>query len=113
MPASNSGGKAKPRGRPIQPGQVLNPAGRPKVVEAFRDRCRKAVDEHVIDAWIEEIESRGEYWLKASELVAAYGCGKPPAAQEDREALQARPLVVLSDAEVVQAARALLEDDNG
>lgn len=58
-------------------GQSGNPGGRVKLPEAFRDRCKRAVDEHVIDAWIEEVESRGDNWVKCSELLSAYGLGKP------------------------------------
>lgn len=62
-------------------------------MEEFRDRARKAVDEKVLDAWIDElevrertvitpagpfeIEQRGKEWLRASELLAAYAYGKP------------------------------------
>lgn len=62
---------------PFQKGQSGNPNGRPKVAEEFRARARKAVDDHVIQAWIEEVESQGENWVKCSELLAAYGYGKP------------------------------------
>jgi hypothetical protein len=34
--------KAKPRGRPIQKGQVLNPTGRPKIPEDIKDACKAA-----------------------------------------------------------------------
>jgi hypothetical protein len=62
---------------PFVKGKSGNPAGRAKVVEEFRDRARKAADEHVISAWISEVESMGDSWLKASELLAAYGYGRP------------------------------------
>ena len=58
-------------------GQVANPLGRPKVAEEFRAKARKAVDAHVLAAWIAEVESAGEHWVKCSELLAAYGYGKP------------------------------------
>ena len=58
-------------------GPSLNPSGRPKVVEEFRKRARKAVDEHVISAWIAEVEGQGKEWVRCSELLAAYGYGKP------------------------------------
>lgn len=51
--------------------------GRPKVNEAFRDRCRKFVTEHILDCWEKEILGGGEDWLRASELMTAYGFGKP------------------------------------
>lgn len=55
----------------------MNPGGRPKLKAHFRYRCREIVDEHVIDAWREEVVNRGEYWIKASALLAAYGYGMP------------------------------------
>lgn len=58
-------------------GQSGNPNGRPKVAETFREKARRAVDEHVISAWISEVEKRGKEWVKASELLAGYGYGKP------------------------------------
>jgi hypothetical protein len=67
---------------------ALNPGGRPKLDANFRDRAKKAVDEHVLGAWIEEVVNRGDAWAKCSELLAAYGYGKPPAAPEDNEALR-------------------------
>jgi hypothetical protein len=86
-------------GRPgtFKKGQSGNPAGRPKQREEFVNRARKAVDEYVLEAWIEEVmeknrvvgytgkegkveikkKCRGPDWVKASELLAAYGYGKP------------------------------------
>lgn len=64
------------------PGESPNPNGRPKVAEEFRARARKAVDDHVIDAWILEVENLGDEWIRASELLAAYGYGKPSQAVE-------------------------------
>lgn len=58
-------------------GQSGNPNGRPKIVDAFRDKARKAVDEHVLSAWIHEVGTMGEEWVRCSELLAAYGYGKP------------------------------------
>jgi len=62
---------------PFAKGKSGNPCGRPKVNELFRNRARKFVDEHVLDAWIEEVEQRGREWFRCSELLAAYGYGKP------------------------------------
>ena len=63
-------------------GKSGNPNGRPKIVEEFRDRARKATDEFVIAAWISEVESMGDNWVKASELLAAYGYGRPAQSME-------------------------------
>lgn len=84
---------AKGPGRQFKPGQSGNPAGRPKIAEEFRQKARKAVDEHVLSAWVDELEvkprevitvagpvdvvARGKEWMRASELLAAYGYGKP------------------------------------
>lgn len=43
----------------------------------FQLRCRKIVDEYVVEAWENEVRSEGDYWFRASELLAAYGYGKP------------------------------------
>lgn len=92
--AENSEKSAKkPRGRPFVKGQTGNPGGRPAVNPVFRDRARSAVDQHVLDAWVAEVTpdkegKRGPNWVKCSELLAAYGYGKPPSAPEDNEALR-------------------------
>ena len=54
-----------------------NPSGRPKENVEFLARCKSAVDKYVIDAWLVEVEHFGPNWMKASELLAAYGYGKP------------------------------------
>ena len=71
-----------------------NPLGRPKALPMFRSRCRERTDERVFAAWVDEIEvrervvghafgapiidvCRGKEWIRASELLAAYGYGKP------------------------------------
>jgi hypothetical protein len=68
---------ARGRGRPFGPNNNANPSGRPKVNEEFRKRAREAVDAHVLHAWITEVETLGEHWVKCSELLAAYGYGRP------------------------------------
>lgn len=82
-------------GRPgtWQKGQSGNPGGKNKLVAELRERCLDAVDAKVIAAWRDELEERprevvtqlgpitvtcrGPYWVKCSELLAAYGIGKP------------------------------------
>lgn len=67
--------------------------GRPKLAEELRARCLKAVDEHVLTYWLDEVTERereiitpagpmtmvcrGSHAAKCSELLAAYGMGKP------------------------------------
>ena len=63
-------------GRPFEKGNKGGP-GRSKIDQDFRARARKAVDEHVLSAWIAEVEAQGKEWVKCSELLAAYGYGKP------------------------------------
>lgn len=77
MAAGNSDGTAPKVGKPFEKGKSGNPSGRPKVAEEFKERCRKAVDEHVFAAWLNEVQCGGENWAKAAELLAAYAYGKP------------------------------------
>jgi hypothetical protein len=55
-----------------------NPGGRPKVPSEFKRQCSDFTDTHVLEAWKQEVVDRGEHWVRASELLAAYGKGKPP-----------------------------------
>lgn len=89
----------------FKPGQSGNPSGRPKVVEAFRDRARKAVDEHVLERWIREVIEDGPEWVRASELLAAYGYGKPSSAPEDLAAVQRGVVLPLSREEMLAIAK--------
>ncbi len=81
-------------------GQSGNPGGRPKLVDALRERALKAVDEKILEAWIDEctererevmtlegpvvVVERGKNWVKCSELLAAYGMGKPVQPTENK-----------------------------
>lgn len=105
--AGNSPATAPKRGRPFAKGQSGNPNGRPKVVEEFRARARKAVDEHVLAAWVAEVEAQGPEWVRCSELLAAYGYGKPSSAPEDLQAVKAAGggLTVLTRDELLAIAR--------
>jgi hypothetical protein len=62
---------------PFQKGQSGNPGGRAKENPAFKARCRAAVDAECVQRWIDEVRDGGEQWVKCSELLAAYGYGKP------------------------------------
>lgn len=62
---------------PWKPGQSGNPGGRPKKRRTLAARCRRIVDEHVVDAWLAEVEKRGPDWVACSKLLAAYGYGRP------------------------------------
>ena len=70
-------GKRKAPSTAFKPGQSGNPKGRPKVNEEFRERARAAVDAHVLEAWVSEVVSRGDEWMRAAENLASYGYGKP------------------------------------
>lgn len=82
-----------------------NPGGRPKEREEFKLRARRIVDEHVLDAWEEEIKTKGPGWVKCSELVTAYALGKPPAAPEELEAGRDLQRLPLSREEMLKIAR--------
>lgn len=63
-----------------KPGQSGNPNGRNGRIpldDDFRQRCRAAVDEHVIAKWVEEVRTEGRQWMRAGENLAAYGYGRP------------------------------------
>lgn len=86
-------GKSGNRPTQFQKGKSGNPSGHPKLANHLRMRCLQAVSDTIIDAWMDEIENkprvidvkgvkthteaRGQYWVKCSEMVAAYGLGKP------------------------------------
>jgi hypothetical protein len=58
-----------------------NPLGRKLEKIHYTKRCRDAVDRYVIAAWEEEVATKGENWVKCSELLAGYALGKPHQAQ--------------------------------
>lgn len=94
--------KKTPRGKPFTKGdQRINPGGRPKVPPEFKRRCSDFTDTHVLAAWEQEVIGRGEHWLKASELLAAYGKGRPTQAVEVK-------VSELSDEQLVAEARRAL-----
>ncbi len=78
-------------GKGFTAGKSGNPAGRPPKSPELKARCIQAVDEHVVQAWIDEVKPlppepgddpkarprRGEDWIECSRLLAAYGYGKP------------------------------------
>lgn len=57
----------------------------------LRDRCRKAVDELVLAAWENEVRTCGPHWVRCSELLAAYGYGKPKERLEVQSTVEVRP----------------------
>ena len=81
--------------------------GRPKGLKELRIRARDVVDRHVIAAWESEIINRGDNWVKCSELVTAYGYGKPPSAPEDHDAAKEvfQPLAQLTREQILAIAR--------
>ena len=90
-----------PVGKPFKKGQSGNLDGRPKVNQEFRLKARCAVDAHVIDAWISEVTTRGEHWIEASKLLAAYGYGKPTEHIELNGS--SRPLETATDEQLLAA----------
>lgn len=88
--------KRRGPGRPfVKGGPSPNPGGRPKVAEEFKLSARRAVDEHVLSLWVGEIVNRGDQRMKASELLVAYGYGKPASAESDLEAAREGLTVII------------------
>lgn len=100
--------KAKKPGNPNwkKGGPSPNPGGRPKIAEAFRASCRAFVDEHVLQAWQNEVLTLGKDWLRASELLAAYGYGRPT------QTVEVRP-ETLTDEELRKEAEAVAREALG
>lgn len=81
-----SGGKAKPRGKPIQKGQVLNPGGRPKKTPEELDLIAacKAKTPSALNVMVEIME-RGEQEknrLTAAQAIIERAYGKPVQPQD-------------------------------
>lgn len=97
----------------FKPGQSGNPNGRPKAAEEFRIKARALVDELVLKAWEAEVRSMGDDWLKASELLAAYGYGKPSQSIDiTADVTSTSPHAELSAEELRAIARSQLEREN-
>lgn len=82
MPTQKSESKA--RGRPIQPGQVLNPGGRPKVPKEIVATCRELTPE-VVEFWRDRMRDEGAKdadRLRASENIFDRAYGKAVQAVE-------------------------------
>lgn len=77
----------------FKPGQTGNPGGRPKKLKTLQTRCVRAVNRHVVDAWIQEVITRGDDWVKCSELLAHYAYGKPTQKLEHSGSLTLEQLV--------------------
>ena len=91
-----------------QNGPSPNPGGRPKTEPAFRLRARKAVDAKVIARWEREVDENGPDWLRCSELLVAYGYGRPSQAIEfaGTSPLETRfDFSLLTQAEMIEVAR--------
>jgi len=89
-----------------------NPGGKTKLEFAFRKRCRQAVDEHCVEKWIAEVKEQGEHWVRCSELLAAYGYGKPkdvPAEATEEATEVPTPEAAAAAAERLRALRESLD----
>ena len=82
-----------------------NPGGRPKVAREFRQRAAAVVDAHVVAAWESEVIERGPHWVRCSELLAAYGYGKPTAIDDEGSEASCRPLEGLRPDQLIAIAR--------
>ena len=93
------------KGRLVKGSGAINPGGRPKQAAHLRARCQSATDELVVDAWEAEVRAQGPDWVKCSELLAAYGYGKPSSSPEDLDAVKGNPLSGLTTQEILDAVR--------
>jgi hypothetical protein len=79
--AQKSGVKAKgkPRGKPIQKGQVLNPGGRPKLPEELKAAFRAAAPEalEVLEKVMRSTKAAPAARIKAAEVILNRGYGTP------------------------------------
>jgi hypothetical protein len=79
--SSGPSAKGKPRGKPFQKGVSGNPGGRSRthaeLQQAFLERSPKA-----LACLVAEIDEAGPQRVKASEIILAYGLGKPTQAVE-------------------------------
>lgn len=98
---------ARVEGGKFAPGVSANPNGKPAGVSAFRLKARAKVDELVIDAWVQEIEGRGEDWIKASELLTAYAYGRPTQAISGPDDSPIPIAIAAQVSHVIDPARAL------
>lgn len=82
--AQKSEKKAKVRGRPIQKGQVLNPGGRPKIPEEFKQLAKEnslVALQKVIEI-LNNPKSKNSERLKAAEIIMDRAWGKPTQSTE-------------------------------
>lgn len=63
-------------GKKYEKGQSGNPGGRPKIPDEFKEKCRE-FSSTVFEKWKTEVTNGGENWMKAAELIVAYGHGRP------------------------------------
>jgi len=94
-------------GRPIQKGQVLNPGGRPKGYAAFRELCRTKSPQ-AVQALEKALADGGSHSVQAARVLLEYGYGRPSAAPEELETIEAVAqssiAAVLSRAEMLTIA---------
>ncbi len=63
-------------GKPFKKGNKASP-GRPVIPVEFKEKCRDFTDSVVFEKWKAEVTSDGVNWMRAAEMLAAYGYGKP------------------------------------
>ena len=77
-------GKCKPRGKPIQKGEVRNPGGRPKKIIELTALCQKNMPEYVgtLHQLATGFATKDVDKIQAIKLLLAYGYGSPMQRQE-------------------------------
>lgn len=102
MTAQNGKPKAKPRGRPIQKGQVLNPGGRPKEVAHVKELARTWTSEAIstLAEIMGDASAPHSARVKASESLLDRAWGKSESTVNVKQANDVREL---STAEILAA----------
>ena len=116
------------RGKPFAKGASGNPGGRPKLDQELRVRAKKLVDDKVIAYWEDEITERqreimtpagpmdmvcrGKDAMKAAELLAGYGYGRPAQSIESKVDVTVNHVREMSRAQLLAIASGVTVEES-